>query len=245
MSNALQNRLVGTVILVAVTVIFLPDYLDGKKQTNTETFVDFPSSTSSLSAIAPDTFPAQKVANATRREVVVIDEQAADALFEQAQNTQSTGQPTDSAEKTSQQSEQTDEERRMAQLMAKNLQAAKADDIAPVDSTNNSGDSIARNSSLAQQTVAKSTPDEANNNAGWVVQLGSFGNQKNVNELLRKLEKAGYRSFSRKVQTSAGRLTKVFVGPELEKEKLDLALPHLKETTGLTGKVTTFDVVSD
>jgi DedD protein len=247
-SNALQNRLVGTVILVAVTVIFLPDYLDGKKQTNTETFVDFPSSTSSLSAIAPDTFPAQKVANATRREVVVIDEQAADALFEQAQNTQSTqstDQPTDSPEKASQQSEQTDEERSMAQLMAKNLQAAKADDGAPVDSTNNSGGSSARNNSLAQQTVAKSTPDTANNNAGWVVQLGSFGNQKNVNELLRKLEKAGYRSFSRKVQTSAGRLTKVFVGPELDKEKLDLALPHLKETTGLTGKVTTFDVVSD
>jgi DedD protein len=239
---------VGTVILVAVTVIFLPDYLDGKKQTNTETFVDFPSSTSSLSAIAPDTFPAQKVANATRREVVVIDEQAADALFEQAQNTQSTqstDQPTDSPEKASQQSEQTDEERSMAQLMAKNLQAAKADDGAPVDSTNNSGGSSARNNSLAQQTVAKSTPDTANNNAGWVVQLGSFGNQKNVNELLRKLEKAGYRSFSRKVQTSAGRLTKVFVGPELDKEKLDLALPHLKETTGLTGKVTTFDVVSD
>ena len=79
----------------------------------------------------------------------------------------------------------------------------------------------------------------------WVVQLGSFGNQKNVNDLLRKLEKAGYRSFSRKVQTSAGRLTKVFVGPELDKEKLDLALPHLKETTGLTGKVTTFSVVSN
>jgi len=77
-SNALQNRLVGTVILVAVTVIFLPDYLDGKKQTNTETFVDFPRSTSNLSAVAPDAFPAEEVAKATRREVVVIDEEAAD-----------------------------------------------------------------------------------------------------------------------------------------------------------------------
>jgi DedD protein len=166
-------------------------------------------------------------------------------LLEQAQNDQLIDQPTDNPEKTSQQPKQTDEERRMAQLMAKNLQAAKADDNAPVDNTNNSGGSTAKNNSLAQQTVVKSKPDTANNNAGWVVQLGSFGNQKNVNELLQKLEKAGYRSFSRKVQTSAGRLTKVFVGPELDKEKLDLALPHLKETTGLTGKITTFDVVSD
>jgi DedD protein len=250
-SNALQNRLVGTVILVAVTVIFLPDYLDGKKQTNTETFVDFPRSTSNLSAIAPGTFPIDEVARATRREVVVLDEQAADALLEQEKNAESNGQLTDDAADVSQ---QTDEERRMAELMASNLQAAKADNSTQAGTTTKPGpnnlkaagdDTAVKNNSLAEQTLVKNVSDTANDNAGWVVQLGSFGNQKNVNDLLRKLEKAGYRSFSRKVQTSAGRLTKVFVGPELDKQKLDLALPHLKETTGLTGKVTTFDVVSD
>ena len=248
MSNALQNRLVGTVILVAVMVIFLPDYLDGKKQTNTETFVDFPRSTSNLSAIAPGTFPSDEVAKATRREIRVVDEQAADGFLEQAINADSNGQLTDDA------SIQTDEERNMAELMANNLQSAKAGNTAQIDAANKVGpisskeasnDTTVKSNSLAEQTLAKNVPDTANDNAGWVVQLGSFGNQKNVNDLLRKLEKAGYRSFSRKVQTSAGRLTKVFVGPELDKQKLDLALPHLKETTGLTGKVTTFDVVSD
>jgi DedD protein len=247
-SNALQNRLVGTVILVAVTVIFLPDYLDGKKQTNTEAFVDFPRSTSNLSAIAPDSFPTEDVAKATRREIVVVDEQAADALLEEAKNTDTNGQLTDDTPK------QTDQERRMAKLMATNLQAAKAENNAQADTANKSrttssqstgNDPAVKNNSLAEQTLVKKVSDTANDNAGWVVQLGSFGNEKNVNDLLRKLEKAGYRSFSRKVQTSAGRLTKVFVGPELDKQKLDLALPHLKETTGLTGKVTTFDVVSD
>lgn len=220
MSNALQNRLVGTVILVAVTVIFLPDYLDGKKQTNTETFVDFPRSNSNLSAIAPDPFPAEEVAKATRREIVVIDEQAADALLQQTQITQETS---DKSDEINSQSNATKE------VVVNSADAEPA----------------AQENSLAKQTIAKSAPDNANDNAGWVVQLGSFGNQKNVNDLLRKLEKAGYRSFSRKVQTSAGRLTKVFVGPELDKQKLELALPHLKETTGLTGKVTTFDVVSN
>jgi DedD protein len=247
-SNALQNRLVGTVILVAVMVIFLPDYLDGKKQTNTETFVDFPRSTSNLSAIAPGTFPSDEVAKATRREIRVVDEQAADGFLEQAINADSNGQLTDDA------SIQTDEERNMAELMANNLQSAKAGNTAQIDAANKVGPisskeasnyTTVKSNSLAEQTLAKNVPDTANDNAGWVVQLGSFGNQKNVNDLLRKLEKAGYRSFSRKVQTSAGRLTKVFVGPELDKQKLDLALPHLKETTGLTGKVTTFDVVSD
>lgn len=245
MSNALQNRLVGTVILVAVTVIFLPDYLDGKKQTNTETFVDFPRLTSNLSAIAPDAFPTEEVAKATRREVVVIDEQAADALLEEAQSEQETGQRSDSSDIE----KQTDEERKIAERMANNLKADETNNLTnaskEVAAKPSSAGSAAQDNSLAKQTVAKSVSNTANDNAGWVVQLGSFGNQKNVNDLLRKLEKAGYRSFSRKVETSAGRLTKVFVGAELDKEKLVLALPHLKETTGLTGRVTTFDVVSN
>jgi DedD protein len=241
-SNALQNRLVGTVILVAVTVIFLPDYLDGKKQTNTESFVDFPQSTSNLSAVAPDAFPAEEVANATRREIVVVEEEASDALLEKSQNNDnSNGKTNDSTNESSAVDDKAAEERRIAEQMANNIQAASVQEA----NTNTSTKATSEDNSLAQQTVVKSEPESANDNAGWVVQLGSFGNQKNVNDLLRKLEKAGYRTFSRKVQTSAGRLTKVFVGPELDKEKLDLALPHLKETTGLTGKVTTFNVVSD
>jgi DedD protein len=246
-SNALQNRLVGTVILVAVTVIFLPDYLDGKKQTNTESFVDFPQSTSNLSAVAPDTFPTEEVANATRREIVVVEEEASDALLEKSQsndgatdgmeNGNSDDTNNDTSNEVSAANDKAAEERRIAEQMAKNVQAANNKDANTKDAS--------EDNSLANQTVVKTEAAGANDNAGWVVQLGSFGNQKNVNDLIRKLEKAGYRTFSRKVQTSAGRLTKVFVGPELDKEKLDLALPHLKETTGLTGKVTTFNVVSD
>lgn len=257
MSNALQNRLVGTIILVAVTVIFLPDYLDGKKQTNTETFVDFPRSTSNLSAVAPDPFPAEQVANATRREVEIVDELPADDLLTQNNSTNNTNDTTGKVTVT----DNTDEELRMAELLANNVKASEVKDpgakvIETVANKTKTSESAklatqpsipanAATSSLAQQTIAKTAAANANDNAGWVVQLGSFGNQKNVNDLLRKLEKAGYRTFSRKVQTSAGRLTKVFVGPELDKEKLDLALPHLKQTTGLTGKVTTFSVVSD
>ncbi len=83
---------------------------------------------------------------------------------------------------------------------------------------------------LATQTVIENKSDAADD-AGWVIQLGSFRHDKNVKALLGKLEKASYRAFSRKIQTSSGPLNKVFVGPDLEKKKLDAALPHLKELT--------------
>ena len=254
MSNALQNRLVGSIILVAVTVIFLPDYLDGKKQTNNETFVDFPRSTSNLSATEPETFPAEQVASATRREVVIVDEEAADALLEKANETSDDNAP--SVGSTDNASETNDEQANdVADTLAKNMQAAANESsnnqqAQPASETENNN-AVAEESkastenqdnSLATQTLQKDTSAEKLQNQGWVVQLGSFGNLKNVNELIRKLEKAGYRVFTRKVQTSAGRLTKVFVGPEIDRDKLDKALPHLKATTGLSGKVTTFDV---
>ena len=77
---------------------------------------------------------------------------------------------------------------------------------------------------------------------GWVIQLGSFRHEKNVQQLLGKLESAGYRAFTRPIRTNTGTLTKVFVGPEIQKQTLDAALPHLTQVTGLKGKVTEFTV---
>ena len=42
MTSALQNRLVGTAIVVAIAVIFLPDLLDGKQETKRNLFVNLP-----------------------------------------------------------------------------------------------------------------------------------------------------------------------------------------------------------
>jgi DedD protein len=97
------------------------------------------------------------------------------------------------------------------------------------------------NDDLASQTVVEA-PKLSEEGTGWVIQLGSFKHQENVKQLLEKLENAGYRAFSRPIQTSAGPLTKVFVGPDLDKNKLTGALSHLQEVSGLKGKVTRFTV---
>ena len=124
-------------------------------------------------------------------------------------------------------------------------------DESPVDDdTTATAEQIVTNSSVNSitNTVVQSTsepvmePKTETVQAGWVVQLGSFRHQKNVRELLRKLEQAGYRVFTRPIQTSSGRLTKVFVGPDLDQSKLQKAVPHLKEITGLQGRISPFTV---
>lgn len=209
MSSALKNRLVGTIIVVALAVIFLPDFLDGKKQTNREPFVSVPASPQKKPIVEPEPFPTQRVANAAQRPVEVVDEAPVDA--EPVTDNTSNGD-TSSAN------------------------VAQASLPTPVEA------SIEPQDELASQTVINKPDNAQSDDAGWVIQLGSFRHEKNVTILLKKLEKAGYRAFSRRIQTNSGPLTKVFVGPDLEKRKLEAALPHLRELTDLKGKVTTFKV---
>jgi DedD protein len=206
-NSALQNRLVGTVIIVALAVIFLPDLLDGKKQTKQDIQVSIPKVPEVLSMQQPS-------------------EVDMEALNQQAQITASIELETAVDDEPSTELE--------SSRPTMNIQT-----------TNNSSSELNMqpqnpNASLAYQTqILIADPQDS---AGWVVQLGSFRHQKNVRELINVLEKAGYRTFSRPVQTPSGELTKVFVGPEIEQEKLKMALPHLNEITKLKGRLTPFTI---
>ena len=200
MSSAFQNRLVGTIIVVALAVIFLPDLLDGEKGTAQTSFVSVPEAPAQEPLVSPQTFPSDEVAQAASRPLEVVDEPVVD---------EAASTPANTDVQTSEPANETPEQ------------------AAPT---------------LAEQTTIERSSEAEVANAGWVIQLGSFRHQKNVRELLDKLENSGYRAFSRPVNTSAGRLTKVFVGPDLERDSLQDALPHLKELTGLSGKITQFKV---
>lgn len=203
MTSALKNRLVGTIIVVALAVIFLPDFLDGKKQTNREPFVSVPANPPKKPIVEPEPFPSERVAKAAVPAVEIEDETAIDDEPMVSSRDEDSG--------------------------ASVTQAPKEKVFEEQDN-------------LASQTVIDNKGAAADDDSGWVIQLGSFRHEKNVKALLAKLERAGYRAFSRKIQTSSGPLNKVFVGPDLDKNKLESALPHLKELTSLKGKVTTFKV---
>lgn len=190
MASALQNRLVGTIILVALAVIFLPDILDGKKQSSQDVFVEQPQRPAMQDVDSAQDFPSERVKQAVTRQIEIVNEQAID-------------------------DPQQDETRDKAE----NIQQQAVD---------------AEIEQEGQQTTSQGV--------GWVIQLGSFRHQKNVRDLLDKLQAAGYRAFSRPVKTSSGELIKVFVGPDLQKDKLEKAVPHLKELTQLQGHITPFTV---
>jgi DedD protein len=201
-TSALQNRLIGTIIIVAIAVIFLPDLLNGKKKSNKDLFVELPARPAVKTVQRPGSFETQEIKAAASRNIEIVNETALDDP-----TTKSPVQESQSTDDTSPETEK----------------AAQAN-------------------SLETGTVVENDQQRLLAGAGWVVQLGTFRHQKNVKELLAKLEAGGYRAFSRPVKTSSGTLTKVFVGPDLQKKRLEKALVHLKELTDLQGRVTPFTV---
>jgi DedD protein len=213
MTSALQNRLVGTIIVVALVVILVPEILDGEKRISKQEFIDIPPVAELVQVQNTAEFDTKNLQTQLNQAIEVIDEY-----------------PVDDPEIGSAKPPVNLKDSSNGQLAQGEKQTIV--DIAASSSAKPSGPS--KQSDEFSQIDIK--------DSGWVVQLGSFRHEKNVKDLLRKLNVAGYRAYSRPVMTSMGKLTKVFVGPELDKEKLELALPHLTEITKLKGRITPFEV---
>lgn len=218
MSTPFQNRLVGTVIVAAAAVIFLPDFLDGEKQQYQADFEAIPSTPKIKITTENKIFPEQEIKQMTTK-----------------QNTDTA--PLSDAEKTKLSipvSENT-AEKVIADGKLKLKTLHKEEDFkAPIQKP-----SVA----VKPEPPKKEVPvKKAASVQQWVVQLGVFSQQKNVDDLVKKLNNAGFKSFTKPIKAKTGTFTKVFVGPELLKNTLEKSLDKLEKLTKVKGKVTAYTV---
>lgn len=207
MSTPFQNRLVGTIIVAAVAIIFLPDVLDGDKKTYQDNFETIPEAPQIDFPKADKTFPKENLTKLPQEKV--SDESAIDE----------TGSIDTS------------------KLLSEN-------DVS-VSTLAKETDFSAPNSKKTVEKIGSgkinNLPSKAVKKQAWVIQLGSFRHQNNVDELVNKLNSNGYTAFTKPIKTKNGKLTKVFVGPELIKSSLEKKLPALKKLTNVQGKVARFN----
>ncbi|MCK8118520.1 SPOR domain-containing protein [Pseudoalteromonas sp. 2CM37A] len=90
--------------------------------------------------------------------------------------------------------------------------------------------------------IAPRKSEENLTDMAYVIQLGSFSHAANVKALQAKLKAKGFKTFTKPIKTPNGTLTKVFVGPSLDRGELTKKLPELKALTKLNGKVTQYSV---
>jgi DedD protein len=84
--------------------------------------------------------------------------------------------------------------------------------------------------------------DDAGLPEGWAVRLGTFAEQANADELLSRLRDAGYKAYTRAVDSQQGALTAVFVGPWLDRARSNEYLEELQDRFRLSGMLVRYEI---
>lgn len=225
MASKFQNRLAGTIVLVALGVIILPGLLDGQKKHYQDEFAAIPLVPKPGDRDEPDMLPAATQALPAQppegaAEEVRAGDAAAPSLdpsrLAVAANTidpvpAPVEQPKVVEKPKPVEKPQPKPQRDKAEQLAAAAEEAPAEKAAPTGKA-------------------------------WVVQLGALKNADKVNEIVGKLRGAGYRVYTSPSTPVQGKITRILVGPDASKDKMKGSLGELKQLSGLSGVVMNYSV---
>ena len=260
MASKFQNRLVGTVILVALVVIFLPDLMDGNKlEQKEEAFAKIPlrpelePAKPALQVSAASTLPADHLASqqqasaATQWQVEEIGDTVTLAANQAsaAAQAQPAAQTAAKPEPKPVPKPEVVAKKPVEQPMPKPVPPKPVEVKKPVESKPQAGqiksmdDLIA--SKMTTQAVTPAPAAAAPAQGSWILQLGAFKNADSVNALVGKLRAAGYSAQTSPRTPVQGQINRVFIGPDVSKAKLQGMQSRISQMTGLSGSVVAYN----
>ncbi|CDS96261.1 MULTISPECIES: SPOR domain-containing protein [Vibrio] len=185
MASKFQSRLVGTIILVAIGVIVLPDVLDGKKLHYKEEFASIP--------IKPELDSNVEVFEVLDpvEDQIALPDSPVEQVVESGRTDNSDSQTASVSEK-------------------------EADKVA---------------------VVVKPVPEKNEyQDSAWIIQLMALKNADNAKNVVKDLQKRGYQAHTKQEKT----FTRVIIGPDVSKSKLERQIKELEKITGSKGQLLKF-----
>ena len=250
----------GTVILVALVVIFLPDLMDGNKlEQKEEAFAKIPlrpelePAKPALQVSAASTLPADHLASqqqasaATQWQVeeigdtVTLAANQATAAAQAQPATQVAAKPEPKpVPKPEVVAKKPVEQPKPKPVPPKPVEVKK-----PVESKPQAGQIKSMDDLIASKmTTQAATPAPAAAapaQGSWILQLGAFKNADSVNALVGKLRAAGYSAQTSPRTPVQGQINRVFIGPDVSKAKLQGMQSRISQMTGLSGSVVAYN----
>ncbi|EMM5416758.1 cell division protein DedD [Citrobacter amalonaticus] len=223
MASKFQNRLVGTIVLVALGVIVLPGLLDGQKKHYQDEFAAIPLVPKPGDRDEPDMMPAATQALPTQppegaAEEVRAGDAAAPSLDPSRYASASNPELDTTPAPVEQPKPKPVEKPKPQPKPQPPVEATPAPVPAP-----------------APKPAAEEKP--APTGKAYVVQLGALKNADKVNEIVGKLRAAGFRVYTSPSTPVQGKITRILVGPDASRDKLKGSLGELQQISGLSGVV--------
>lgn len=219
MASKFQNRLVGTIVLIALGVIVLPGLLDGQKKHYQDEFAAIPLVPKPGDRDEPDMLPTATQA---------LPAQPPEGAAEEVRAGDAAAPSLDSS--------------RLAVNGNGDLEqippAAELPKPKPVEKPKPKPQPVAEQVTAATPPP-KAAPEEKPAPVGkaYVVQLGALKNADKVNEIVASLRGAGYHAYTSPSTPVQGKITRILVGPDASKDKLKGSLGELNRLSGLSGVV--------
>lgn len=218
MNQTTRQRITGSLVLAITALILLPVIFDGDGSYQPAVQVDIPARPQQPAPNQAD--PQRPVITADSDAIRIRPESPVTAI---ANNTPS-GQSAQTVESAAPAGED-------AQSVAVTQPVAAAPVVASTVAP-------AATSTPAASLDAQGLPE------GWSVRLGSFSNADNASALVTRLQAAGHRAYTRRVDSSQGVLTAVFVGPLVSRTAAQTLLERLRQDFQLNGMIVRYEIDS-
>ncbi|WP_380238280.1 cell division protein DedD [Klebsiella michiganensis] len=222
MASKFQNRLVGTIVLVALVVIILPGLLDGQKKHYQDEFAAIPLVPKPGDRDEPDMLPAATQA---------LPSQPPEGAAEEVRAGDAAAPSLDPSR---------------IPVNNNSFDVVQEPVVAPKPQPKPQPKPVEKPQPQPQQQVAAQTPPPkpqqqaeipAPTGKAYVVQLGALKNADKVNEIVGKLRASGFKVYTSPSTPVQGKITRILVGPDTSKDKLKGQLGELKQLSGLSGVV--------
>lgn len=231
MASKFQNRLVGTIVLVALGVIILPGLLDGQKKHYQDEFAAIPLVPKPGDRDEPDMLPAATQAlPAQPPEGAAEEVRAGNAA---APSLDPSRIPVNSNSFDDVQEPVVAPKPQPKPQVQPKPQPQPQPQPKPVDKPQ----PPPQQQTAAQTPAPKPAEIPAPTGRAYVVQLGALKNADKVNEIVGKLRSSGFKVYTSPSTPVQGKITRILVGPDASKDKLKGQLGDLKQLSGLSGVV--------
>ncbi|WP_350305136.1 cell division protein DedD [Photorhabdus viridis] len=223
MASKFQNRLVGTIVLVALGVIVLPVLLDGNKKYNEDKFASIPlvpkpGDEQEIESIPPLNPPILSIPLEDETEVLLPE------TLEQPEIPLVTVPPSPAP----------------IAPPAVQPEVKPQPQIKPEQKPDIKQPAPAKPEIKPEPKPEVKPVEKAPQGQAYIVQLGALKNAGKVDEIVARLRLSGYQVYTVPSSPVNGQLTRIYVGPNASKQQLDSALSELKNLTGLQGQVRSY-----
>ena len=266
MNQTTRQRITGSLVLAITALILLPVIFDGDGSYQPAVQVDIPARPQQPAPNQAD--PQRPVITADSDAIRIRPESPVTAIANNTPSGQSaqtvqtappvaTAQPLQTADAVAAaepgETDQTSDNAQTIEADEAESTAATVESAAPAGAD---AQSVAVTQPVAAAPVVASTVAPAATSTpaasldaqglpeGWSVRLGSFSNADNASALVTRLQAAGHRAYTRRVDSSQGVLTAVFVGPLVSRTAAQTLLERLRQDFQLNGMIVRYEIDS-